>query len=217
MCLLDGPAPEDVYSRIAMAVSVAVAADADALPHDTLRSDDDGDHDPDHDHDHGGDQAAEDSELADVHNATAAADGEKAAQHAAGAASQLPPPSGGAGSMQDAAASLPAAPESESSSNILTSMFLVGGPSSHQPALQLPRGQHRNAQSQAKPMDTQQQLEQQPKAQQHSGLSVQEMAGRVRNEVDRKLVKQTVMTTVYGVTALGARDQVINRYVPLVL
>ena len=29
---------------------------------------------------------------------------------------------------------------------------------------------------------------------------------------DRKLVKQTVMTTVYGVTMRGARDQVANRY-----
>lgn len=30
-------------------------------------------------------------------------------------------------------------------------------------------------------------------------------------EVDRKLVKQTVMTTVYGVTFIGARDQMSSR------
>jgi DNA-dependent RNA polymerase len=42
-------------------------------------------------------------------------------------------------------------------------------------------------------------------------LSSGEAARRVRGEVDRKLVKQTVMTTVYGVTKLGARDQVLAR------
>jgi len=31
------------------------------------------------------------------------------------------------------------------------------------------------------------------------------------DKVDRKVVKQTVMTTVYGVTYIGARDQVANR------
>ena len=30
-------------------------------------------------------------------------------------------------------------------------------------------------------------------------------------QIDRKLVKQTVMTSVYGVTFLGARDQIANR------
>jgi DNA-directed RNA polymerase, mitochondrial len=38
-----------------------------------------------------------------------------------------------------------------------------------------------------------------------------DLARRVRSAVDRKLVKQTVMTTVYGVTLVGARDQIINR------
>lgn len=41
--------------------------------------------------------------------------------------------------------------------------------------------------------------------------------GRTRNfffvfqQVDRKLVKQTVMTSVYGVTFIGARTQILNR------
>ena len=30
-------------------------------------------------------------------------------------------------------------------------------------------------------------------------------------QIDRKLVKQTVMTSVYGVTFLGAKDQIANR------
>lgn len=30
-------------------------------------------------------------------------------------------------------------------------------------------------------------------------------------QVDRKLVKQTVMTSVYGVTYIGARDQIKKR------
>ena len=30
-------------------------------------------------------------------------------------------------------------------------------------------------------------------------------------EIDRKLVKQTVMTSVYGVTFIGARTQIANR------
>lgn len=34
---------------------------------------------------------------------------------------------------------------------------------------------------------------------------------RLRGAVDRKLVKQTVMTSVYGVTAIGARAQIENR------
>lgn len=33
-------------------------------------------------------------------------------------------------------------------------------------------------------------------------------------EVNRKLVKQTVMTTVYGVTQFGARDQCLSRCAP---
>ena len=30
-------------------------------------------------------------------------------------------------------------------------------------------------------------------------------------KVDRKIVKQTVMTSVYGVTYIGAREQIANR------
>jgi DNA-directed RNA polymerase len=30
-------------------------------------------------------------------------------------------------------------------------------------------------------------------------------------QVDRKLVKQTVMTSVYGVTFIGARNQIMSR------
>lgn len=37
-------------------------------------------------------------------------------------------------------------------------------------------------------------------------------AQKLLGHTDRKLVKQTVMTTVYGVTMRGARDQVANRY-----
>ena len=33
----------------------------------------------------------------------------------------------------------------------------------------------------------------------------------VRDVLDRKVIKQTVMTSVYGVTARGARQQVLNR------
>ena len=33
----------------------------------------------------------------------------------------------------------------------------------------------------------------------------------LRGRVDRKLVKQTVMTSVYGVTFIGAREQIANR------
>ncbi|KDP31418.1 hypothetical protein JCGZ_11794 [Jatropha curcas] len=36
-------------------------------------------------------------------------------------------------------------------------------------------------------------------------------AKRLINQVDRKLVKQTVMTSVYGVTYIGARDQIKRR------
>lgn len=35
----------------------------------------------------------------------------------------------------------------------------------------------------------------------------------LRNDVDRKLVKQTVMTSVYGVTPIGAAHQVLSRLV----
>ena len=38
-----------------------------------------------------------------------------------------------------------------------------------------------------------------------------EMAQLLLLEIDRKLVKQTVMTSVYGVTFLGARMQILNR------
>lgn len=37
------------------------------------------------------------------------------------------------------------------------------------------------------------------------------VAARLVGQIDRKLVKQTVMTSVYGVTAVGAREQVENR------
>lgn len=37
------------------------------------------------------------------------------------------------------------------------------------------------------------------------------LAQSVLQEIDRKLVKQTVMTSVYGVTFIGARDQILNR------
>ncbi|KAI9092058.1 hypothetical protein K1719_027993 [Acacia pycnantha] len=37
------------------------------------------------------------------------------------------------------------------------------------------------------------------------------LARRLINQVDRKLVKQTVMTSVYGVTYVGARDQIMQR------
>lgn len=33
----------------------------------------------------------------------------------------------------------------------------------------------------------------------------------ILNQVDRKLVKQTVMTSVYGVTFVGAREQIKRR------
>ena len=35
----------------------------------------------------------------------------------------------------------------------------------------------------------------------------------VSGKVDRKVVKQTVMITVYGVTFIGARDQVSSVYI----
>ncbi|MCO5547470.1 hypothetical protein L7F22_000920 [Adiantum nelumboides] len=41
------------------------------------------------------------------------------------------------------------------------------------------------------------------------GLS--EKARQLHSQVDRKLVKQTVMTSVYGVTYIGARNQIMNR------
>jgi DNA-directed RNA polymerase len=42
--------------------------------------------------------------------------------------------------------------------------------------------------------------------------SVRKMAAEfLRGHVDRKVVKQTVMTSVYGVTFIGARQQILNR------
>lgn len=38
-----------------------------------------------------------------------------------------------------------------------------------------------------------------------------ELALLLRGKITRKVIKQTVMTTVYGVTLIGARDQVYNR------
>ena len=38
-----------------------------------------------------------------------------------------------------------------------------------------------------------------------------ELAQILLPEIDRKLVKQTVMTSVYGITYIGARDQIANR------
>mmetsp|Transcript_39966 Transcript_39966/g.96398 ORF Transcript_39966/g.96398 Transcript_39966/m.96398 type:complete len:452 (+) Transcript_39966:185-1540(+) len=40
---------------------------------------------------------------------------------------------------------------------------------------------------------------------------IREAALLVRGKIDRKVVKQTVMTTVYGVTLIGAKDQIGNR------
>ena len=40
---------------------------------------------------------------------------------------------------------------------------------------------------------------------------ISEPARLVQGKIDRKLVKQTVMTTVYGVTLIGAKDQIQNR------
>ena len=40
---------------------------------------------------------------------------------------------------------------------------------------------------------------------------VKAMAELVIDRIDRKLVKQTVMTSVYGVTFVGARDQIHKR------
>lgn len=37
------------------------------------------------------------------------------------------------------------------------------------------------------------------------------LAQLLSGKVDRKTVKQTVMTSVYGVTYIGARDQILNR------
>ena len=38
-----------------------------------------------------------------------------------------------------------------------------------------------------------------------------EIAKLIQPQIDRKLVKQTVMTSVYGVTYIGARQQIYNR------
>ena len=44
-------------------------------------------------------------------------------------------------------------------------------------------------------------------------LNSRKYANLLLGKVDRKVIKQTVMTSVYGVTALGARDQIYNRLV----
>lgn len=41
--------------------------------------------------------------------------------------------------------------------------------------------------------------------------SLSEKARQLHSQVDRKLVKQTVMTSVYGVTFIGARGQILSR------
>ena len=38
-----------------------------------------------------------------------------------------------------------------------------------------------------------------------------ELAIALAGKITRKVVKQTVMTSVYGVTLIGARDQILNR------
>jgi DNA-directed RNA polymerase len=42
-------------------------------------------------------------------------------------------------------------------------------------------------------------------------LKPSQLGGEGGEGIDRKLVKQTVMTTVYGVTHMGARLQIANR------
>ena len=42
-------------------------------------------------------------------------------------------------------------------------------------------------------------------------MQISEPARLVQGKIDRKIVKQTVMTTVYGVTLIGAKDQIQNR------
>jgi DNA-directed RNA polymerase len=45
-----------------------------------------------------------------------------------------------------------------------------------------------------------------------AGLSeAVKLLARNQGQVDRKLVKQTVMTSVYGVTYVGAREQIAKR------
>eukprot|EP00834_Sanchytrium_tribonematis_P001977 NODE_54_length_30443_cov_1.442954.p2 type:complete len:1189 gc:universal NODE_54_length_30443_cov_1.442954:14189-10623(-) len=44
-----------------------------------------------------------------------------------------------------------------------------------------------------------------------SSEKTRKLANFMKDKINRKLVKQTVMTTVYGVTQIGARDQVMNR------
>jgi len=44
-----------------------------------------------------------------------------------------------------------------------------------------------------------------------SEIEAHESAKRIHGLVDRKVVKQTVMTSVYGVTFIGAKEQIMNR------
>ena len=46
---------------------------------------------------------------------------------------------------------------------------------------------------------------------QEGRYSKRELAQLLRGRITRKVIKQTVMTSVYGVTKIGARDQVRNR------
>ena len=56
-----------------------------------------------------------------------------------------------------------------------------------------------------------------PKRAHDRGLirSLRAILHRLRGRIKRKVVKQTVMTSVYGVTPLGARQQILNRLVDL--
>jgi DNA-directed RNA polymerase len=45
----------------------------------------------------------------------------------------------------------------------------------------------------------------------HEDLDTRKLASLLSEHIDRKLVKQTVMTSVYGVTHVGARQQIQNR------
>lgn len=50
-----------------------------------------------------------------------------------------------------------------------------------------------------------------PGAKRGKGSLAGRAAVKLQGQVDRKLVKQTVMTSVYGVTYIGARDQIEHR------
>lgn len=45
-----------------------------------------------------------------------------------------------------------------------------------------------------------------------NSLSKSKMASILKGKISRKLVKQTVMTNVYGITKFGAREQILNRF-----